>query len=59
MLRIRAQLSTTLQPATVAAVLDLVARAAFDIERDWCEAAHDSIGRAERLLSSPTEETPP
>ena len=57
MLRVQAQLSTTLSRETVADVLALAERAEYDLERDWIEAAHDCIGRAERLLSDPTEET--
>ncbi len=59
MLRIEAQLTTTLQPSTVAEVLTLAARAEYDLEQGWNEAAIDCIGRAERLLSEPTEETHP
>ena len=35
-----------------AEVLDLLERAAFDLERGWTAAAYDCLGRAMRLLEA-------
>lgn len=45
--------------AVVREVRSLLERARYDLEQGWNEAAFDCIGRAERLLSDPPEETHP
>lgn len=43
--------------AIAAEVRTLLERARYDLEQGWSEAAFDCIGRVQRLLSEPTEET--
>ena len=45
--------------AVVREVRSLLERARYDLEQGWNEAAFDCIGRAERLLPDPTQETHP
>lgn len=56
-------IADTLMPRSIhlaiaAEVRTLLQRARYDLERGWNEAAFDCIGRAQRLLSEPTEENP-
>lgn len=39
----------------LAEILDLLARARYDLERGWVEAAMDCLGRAERIARDAQE----